>query len=62
MGNFIMVNVGQDAGLIFEELQNKGIIVRPLKPYGIDTWLRVSIGLKEQNVRFIQELTNLLRR
>ncbi|MBT4962737.1 MAG: histidinol-phosphate transaminase [Francisellaceae bacterium] len=60
MGNFVMVNIASDTGPIYEALQNKGIIVRPLKPYGIDTWLRISVGLKEQNSLLIKELSVLL--
>lgn len=62
MGNFIMVNIGVDSIPVFEELQSRGIIVRPLTPYGIKTWLRISIGLPEQNELLIHEMKEILER
>ncbi|MDD5364699.1 MAG: histidinol-phosphate transaminase [Gallionellaceae bacterium] len=58
-GNFVCVKVG-DAAAIFQGLLKKGIIVRPVAGYGMPEYLRVSIGLPEQNVRFLVALAECL--
>ena len=37
-------------------LASKGILVRGMKVYGLSNYLRVSIGNKEENIKFINEL------
>jgi histidinol-phosphate aminotransferase len=54
-GNFITVNVG-DAARIYERLLREGIIVRPIAGYGMPKHLRVTVGLPEQNERFLVAL------
>lgn len=58
-GNFVLVHVG-DAARINTELLKRGIIVRPVVGDGLPEWLRVSIGLPEENQAFIQALTDIL--
>lgn len=57
--NFVTVKVG-DGVRCFEELQKQSVIVRPLAPYGMPEWVRVSIGLPEQNEVAIKALTSFL--
>jgi histidinol-phosphate aminotransferase len=57
--NFVMVNVG-DGGAVFKKLLAKKIIVRPIKNYGLPTWLRVTIGTMEQNEKCIAALKDVL--
>jgi len=58
-GNFILVHVG-DAARINLELLKRGVIVRPVAGDGLPEWLRVSIGLPEENSRFIEALKEVL--
>ena len=58
-GNFVMMHV-DNAIRIYERLLAKGIIVRPLMPYGLRDWLRISCGLPQDNARFLRTLTTLL--
>lgn len=58
-GNFVLVNVA-DSRKVFAELLQQGIIVRPVADYGLPEWIRVSVGLKEQNARFIDALGAIL--
>ncbi|MDQ8200004.1 histidinol-phosphate transaminase [Pelagicoccus enzymogenes] len=58
--NFVTVKVG-DGVRCFEELQKAGVIVRPLAPYGMPEWVRVTIGLPEQNQVALQALTSFLK-
>jgi len=47
-GNFLMVRVG-DAQAVHARLLAAGIEVSLLGPYGLPQWLRISVGLPEQN-------------
>lgn len=57
--NFVLVRVGRGAG-IFQALQHRGVIVRPVDNYGLPEWLRVTVGLPEENHRFVGELRAVL--
>ena len=62
-GNFVMVQVGSDDGAgarVNLGLLKKGIIVRPLANYGLPQWLRITIGLPEENTAFLNALTAVL--
>jgi histidinol-phosphate aminotransferase len=55
VANFMLVKVG-DGARVFDALQRRGVIVRPMKPYGMPEWLRVTVGTPEQNQRLLAEL------
>ena len=57
--NFVLVKVG-DAARINLELLKRGVIVRPVTGDGLPEWLRVSIGLPQENQMFIDALTAIL--
>jgi histidinol-phosphate aminotransferase len=62
-GNFVLVKVGDDdqAGArINLALLKRGIIVRPVGNYGLPQWLRISIGLPEENAAFLDALKVIL--
>lgn len=59
-GNFIAVDVGEQAAAINQSLLEQGVIVRPIAGYGMPRHLRVSIGLPEENDRFIESLARAL--
>lgn len=54
-GNFVTFRVG-DGAAVNNALLRQGVIVRPIAGYGLPEWLRVSIGLPEDNARFIAAL------
>ncbi|WP_323016590.1 histidinol-phosphate transaminase [Castellaniella sp.] len=58
--NFVLVRVG-DAVRVHGELLRRGIIVRPVAGDGLPQHLRVSIGLSQENTRFIQALSDILQ-
>jgi len=58
--NFILVNVGMDCRQVFEGLLRQGVIVRTGDIFGLSTHIRVTIGLPEQNRRFITALEKAL--
>lgn len=51
--NFLLVDFHRDGQEVFEALQRQGVIVRPLKPYGLTTHQRVTIGTPEQIDRLL---------
>jgi len=62
-GNFVLVKVGEDdaAGArVNLALLKQGIIVRPVANYGLPQWLRISIGLPQENAAFIAALKVIL--
>jgi histidinol-phosphate aminotransferase len=59
VANFLLVRVGDGPG-VFSELQKRGVIVRPMKPYGMSEWLRVTVGTESQNFRFLSALDAVL--
>ncbi len=59
-GNFVAVEVGDHAMAIYQFLLSRGVIVRPVAGYGMPRNLRVSVGLPEQNQRFIEALGQAL--
>lgn len=56
--NFILVRV-KNAATVNQELQKKGLIVRPLKAYGLSEHLRISVGTSAQNKRLLDALRDL---
>ena len=59
-GNFIAVDLGRESMPIYQGLLREGVIVRPVANYGMPTHLRISIGLPEENARFLEALTKVL--
>ena len=59
-GNFIAVDLGREAAPVFQGLLRQGVIVRPVANYGMPNHLRVSIGLPEENQRFLDVLGQVL--
>jgi histidinol-phosphate aminotransferase len=59
--NFILVRVG-DGQRVFEELQKRGVIVRPMGGYQLPEWVRISVGTTRENQRCIEALTAVLGR
>ncbi len=60
VGNFLTIDFGRDAMPIYEGLLREGVIVRPIGVYGMPNHLRVTIGLPEENARFVDSLQKVL--
>ena len=58
-GNFLLTKVG-DGVAVFDALQRRGLITRPVKPYGLPQWLRVTVGTRAQNERLLGALAEVL--
>ena len=59
-GNFITFDTGGDAQAFYQALLREGVIVRPVVNYGMPRHIRVSIGLPEENARFLRALKKVI--
>lgn len=57
--NFVLADFGRNAAELYEALLNQGVIVRPIP--GLDTFLRVSVGVAHENDRLVRALEQVLR-
>lgn len=60
VGNFVTVDVGREAGGIYDALLHRGVIVRPVANYGLPNHLRVTVGLPDENRRFLDALAEVM--
>lgn len=58
--NFFLIDVKGDAAALYEAMLHKGVIIRSMKPYGYANVIRITVGTKEENARFIQALGDCL--
>jgi histidinol-phosphate aminotransferase len=65
-GNFVSFEVPRQGGrhraaAVYEAMLRQGVIVRPIAGYGMPDHLRVTVGLPEENARFLAALENALK-
>jgi len=53
--NFILVRVGEGQR-VFNEMQQEGVIARPMAGYQLPEWIRISIGTPKENRRCLDAL------
>lgn len=58
--NFIIVDVKNDCKRVSDSLLRQGVIVRDMKAWGLDTFIRVTIGTREENNKFVKALKKAL--
>jgi histidinol-phosphate aminotransferase len=54
--NFVLVDVREDGEELWRRLLRRGVIVRPAAGWGLDEYVRVTVGTREQNERFLEAL------
>ena len=59
--NFILVDTGRVASSVYKALLKKGVIVRDMSAWGFRTYIRVTIGTRKENIRFVGALEEALR-
>jgi histidinol-phosphate aminotransferase len=59
-GNFVCVDLQQSGMDIYNLLLKQGVIVRPIDNYGMPNHLRITVGLEEENAKFISVLAKIL--
>jgi histidinol-phosphate aminotransferase len=61
VANFVCFAVpGGAAADVYTKLLHEGIIVRPVASYGLPGHLRVTVGLEDENTRFLQALGKVI--
>ena len=58
--NFISFDCGEDSNDAFNKLLLEGVIVRSLRVYKMPNFLRVSVGLPEENLTFLEKIKSTL--
>jgi histidinol-phosphate aminotransferase len=61
-GNFVYCELGEDAATVAKNLQNEGVIIRPLGPWGAPTAIRITIGTPEQNQTFLKAFKKVVEK
>jgi histidinol-phosphate aminotransferase len=58
--NFFLIDVEQDADAVYHALLSRGVIVRSMTAYAYPTYIRINVGLPEENAAFIESLKAVL--
>ena len=58
--NFVLVEIGPEAGVVYEQLLRRGVIVRPCTGYDLPEHLRITVGDPAQNARLVEALESVL--
>lgn len=58
--NFFLIDLKTDADRIFTAMLKEGVIVRSMTSYGYPTYIRVTVGLHQENIRFLSALEKTL--
>ncbi len=59
--NFVFADLKTDCRKVFRRMLEQGVIIRTGDIFGHDTFIRVTIGTREQNQRFIETLEEVLK-
>ncbi|TRZ95816.1 histidinol-phosphate transaminase [bacterium] len=60
VANFVLINTGRDTVAVFKDMLKFGVIVRDMKQYGLKNFIRVTIGNKQENERFVRVFKKIL--
>jgi histidinol-phosphate aminotransferase len=60
VANFILIDMGRDGVEVFNKMLKFGVIVRDMKQYGLKNYIRVTIGTRKENERFIRVLKKII--
>lgn len=59
VANFLLLRVGNGRA-VFEALQRRRVIVRPMDAYGLPEYVRVTVGARRENSILLRELAEVL--
>ena len=57
--NFFLIRVPSGGKNIYQRMLREGVIVRSMDSYGLNEYIRINVGLPEENERFIKSLKNI---
>jgi histidinol-phosphate aminotransferase len=58
--NFLLIKTPLGARETYERMLKQGVIIRPMDSYGLEDYIRVNVGLPEENSRFIHTLGSII--
>ena len=58
--NFFLIEVGYEARKVYEAMLRRGVIIRAMNSYGLDNFIRISVGRPEENQRFLAALKEVM--
>ena len=58
--NFFLIKVPRKGKEVYELMLKQGVIVRAMDSYGLADYIRINVGLPEENERFIRTLKKIL--
>ncbi len=58
--NFFLIKVPSGGWEVYEKLLSHGVIVRAMDSYSLPEYIRINVGLAEENERFIKTLKKIL--
>ena len=58
--NFLLIDMKGDGVKVYQDLMREGVIVRPMGIYDLKNYLRITVGLPEENKRFIEALKSVM--
>jgi histidinol-phosphate aminotransferase len=58
--NFVLIRVPRPGVEVYRDLLRMGVIIRAMDAYGFPDYIRVNMGLPEENRRFLQALEKVL--
>ena len=60
--NFIYILIPLDCMDVFQQLMDQGVTIRPMKSFGVNNAIRVTVGTMSQNKYFIEKFKELLKK
>jgi histidinol-phosphate aminotransferase len=58
--NFILIRMPRPGREVYQAMLREGVIIRAMDAYGLPDYIRVSVGLPEENRRFLATLARVL--
>jgi histidinol-phosphate aminotransferase len=60
--NFLLIPIPGGGRPVFEALLKEGVIVRAMESFGLPEYIRINVGLPEENRRFIAALRKVMKK
>lgn len=58
--NFILIRMPRKGREVYQDMLRRGVIIRAMDAYGFPDYIRVNVGLPEENRRFLETLREVL--
>jgi histidinol-phosphate aminotransferase len=58
--NFMLIKVKPGGEQVYQQMLKQGVIVRSMDSYGLNEYIRINVGLPEENERFVKVLKRVL--